>query len=231
MEQSTKRIFLTGAAGFVGMHTTSHFLSHGFEVIGFDNLNNYYDVSLKHGRLKNLGIQTEALKYGESLHGKPGFTFIQGDLTDDALLRQIFTQYPFDIVINLAAQAGVRYSITNPQSYIQSNVIGFFNILEMCRHFNVHRLLYASSSSVYGNNQEIPFKTEHRTDEPVSLYAATKKSNELMAYTYAHLYGLRCTGMRFFTVYGPWADPIWPISASPRKLLAAKPSDFLTMVN
>lgn len=207
LEQSTKRIFLTGAAGFVGMHATLHFLKQGFEVVGLDNLNNYYDVSLKHGRLKNLGVQTDTLKYGETLHGKTGFSFIQGDLTDEALLREIFTQYPFDIVINLAAQAGVRYSITNPQSYIQSNVIGFFNILEMCRHFNVHRLLYASSSSVYGNNQEIPFKTEHRTDEPVSLYAATKKSNELMAYTYAHLYGLRCTGMRFFTVYGPWGRP------------------------
>lgn len=205
--QSTKRIFLTGAAGFVGMHTTLHFLAQGFEVIGFDNLNDYYDVSLKHGRLRELGIQTDTLTYGKALTGKSGFTFIQGDLTDEALLRQLFTEYPFDVVINLAAQAGVRYSITNPQSYIQSNVVGFFNILEMCRHFNVHRLLYASSSSVYGNNKDIPFKTTDRTDEPVSLYAATKKSNELMAYTYAHLYKLHCTGMRFFTVYGPWGRP------------------------
>lgn len=207
MSAKQQRIFLTGAAGFVGMHTTKRLLAEGFEVIGLDNLNAYYTVSLKHGRLRELGIQTESLAYGESLHGVNGFTFIQGDLADEALLRSLFTQYAFDAVINLAAQAGVRYSITNPQSYIQSNVVGFFNILEMCRHFKVHRLLYASSSSVYGNNKDIPFKTTDRTDEPVSLYAATKKSNELMAHTYAHLYNLHCTGMRFFTVYGPWGRP------------------------
>ena len=217
------RILLTGAAGFVGMHTTQRLLDQGFQVVGLDNLNAYYAVSLKHGRLGELGIDTTQLEYGKALTGKTGFTFIQGDLADEALLRRLFTEYPFDAVINLAAQAGVRYSITNPQSYIQSNVVGFFNILEMCRHFKVHRLLYASSSSVYGNNKDIPFKTTDRTDEPVSLYAATKKSNELMAYTYAHLYGLHCTGMRFFTVYGPWGRPDMAYFSFSEKIAKGEP--------
>ncbi|MGI9190628.1 MAG: NAD-dependent epimerase/dehydratase family protein [Chitinophagaceae bacterium] len=223
MSANQPRILLTGAAGFVGMHTTQRLLDQGFQVVGLDNLNAYYAVSLKHGRLGELGIDTTQLEYGKALTGKTGFTFIQGDLADETLLRRLFTEYPFDAVINLAAQAGVRYSITNPQSYIQSNVVGFFNILEMCRHFKVHRLLYASSSSVYGNNKDIPFKTTDRTDEPVSLYAATKKSNELMAYTYAHLYGLHCTGMRFFTVYGPWGRPDMAYFSFSEKIAKGEP--------
>ena len=187
-------ILITGAAGFIGFHLAKRLLEENQIVGGFDNLNNYYDVSLKKSRLNELA------KY-------PGFTFIKGDLADEQAVNRLFTEFKPEIVINLAAQAGVRYSIQNPRAYIDSNVIGFFNILEACRHHPVRHLIYASSSSVYGNQQKTPFSVSDIVDHPISLYAATKKSNELMAYTYSHLYGIPTTGLRFFTVYGPWGRP------------------------
>lgn len=189
-----KTVLITGAAGFIGFHLSKRLLDMGATIIGFDNVNDYYDISLKKSRLQILG------EY-------PKFTFIKGDLADEQAVNSLFTMYHPDIVVNLAAQAGVRYSIDHPRSYINSNVIGFFNILEACRHYPVEHLLFASSSSVYGNQEKTPFSTTDNVDHPISLYAATKKSNELMAYTYSHLYGIPATGLRFFTVYGPYGRP------------------------
>lgn len=189
-----KTYLITGAAGFIGMHLSKQLLEMGCKVIGYDNLNDYYEVSLKESRL-NILNQYEK------------FNFHKGDLTDKEYLERLFVENEINIVINLAAQAGVRYSIENPDAYIQSNVVGFLNILEMCRHHKIEHLLYASSSSVYGANKKIPFSTEDQVDNPVSLYAATKKSNELMAHTYSHLYKIPTTGLRFFTVYGPYGRP------------------------
>lgn len=186
-------VLVTGAAGFIGFHLSKHLLAAGYQVIGIDNLNDYYEPALKQARL--------------DLLTDPGFYFIEGDLADKALLNQLFEEYKPQFVINLAAQAGVRYSITHPQDYIDSNIVGFFNILEVCRHHSVRHLVYASSSSVYGNQQKTPFSVEDDVSKPISLYAATKKTNELMAYTYSHLYGIPTTGLRFFTVYGPWGRP------------------------
>lgn len=191
---TTKKILVTGAAGFIGFHLSRKLLSEGVEVVGFDNINDYYDVNLKYARL-------------EILKDFQNFTFIKGDLADKSAIDKLFEENKFDIVVNLAAQAGVRYSIDNPQAYMESNIIGFFNILEACRHNPVEHLLYASSSSVYGNQQKTPFSTDDDVSKPISLYAATKKSNELMAYTYSHLYGIPSTGLRFFTVYGPFGRP------------------------
>jgi UDP-glucuronate 4-epimerase len=201
------RILVTGTAGFIGMHLTSKLVNLGFEVVGIDNINSYYDTKLKYDRLAVLGITREKILYNKPVQGRLLFTFVELDLNDAGNLIALFAKNNFDIVINLAAQAGVRYSITNPRDYINSNVVGFFNLIEACRTYPVKHLIYASSSSVYGNNIEIPFSTLHKTDEPISLYAATKKSNELMAYTYSHLYGIPSTGLRFFTVYGPWGRP------------------------
>lgn len=186
-----KVYFITGAASFIGCHLSKKLLCEGCTVIGLDNPNNYYDVNLKKSRLKLLK------KYDS-------FKFIYGDLQEKDTLEKTFKENKIDIVVNLAAQAGVRYSITNPDIYIQSNIVGFMNILEICRHNNIEHLVYASSSSVYGMNVNMPFSTHHNVDHPISLYAATKKSNELMAHTYSHLYGIPTTGLRFFTVYGPW---------------------------
>ena len=191
---TSKKILVTGAAGFIGFHLCKSLLEKGVEVVGFDNINDYYDVNLKYSRL-------------ELLTPYDKFTFVKGDLADKAAVDKLFSENKFDIVVNLAAQAGVRYSIDNPQAYIESNVIGFFNILEACRHNPVEHLLYASSSSVYGNQQKTPFSTDDDVSKPISLYAATKKSNELMAYTYSHLYSIPSTGLRFFTVYGPYGRP------------------------
>jgi len=203
------KILVTGAAGFIGAFTSKRFVEQGHEVVGIDNLNDYYDVNLKHGRLGWLAEQS-------------GFTFKQVELSDRAAVDTVFAEHKFDRVVHLAAQAGVRYSITNPHAYVDSNLIGFVNILEACRHNEVGHLVYASSSSVYGLNTKIPYSTSDRVDHPVSLYAATKKSNELMAHTYAHLYGLPVTGLRFFTVYGPWGRPDMAYFSFSRDILEGK---------
>ena len=201
------QILVTGSAGFIGYHLSRTLLEKGIQVYGIDSLNDYYDVNLKLARLKECGI--EAKEYGREYCSTSYTTyrFQQMDLCDKNALAQLFADNHFDCVINLAAQAGVRYSLTNPEAYIESNIVGFLNILEQCRHQNCHRLIYASSSSVYGNTQEVPFKEATPVDHPVSLYAATKKSNELMAYTYSWLYKIQTVGLRFFTVYGPWGRP------------------------
>jgi UDP-glucuronate 4-epimerase len=188
------RILVTGAAGFIGFHLSKRLLAEGYHVIGVDNLNDYYDIRLKKERLSQL-------------ENNDTFTFYKVDLADQPSLNQIFENHSIPIVINLAAQAGVRYSISHPHSYVHSNLVGFINILEACRHYQVEHLLYASSSSVYGANTKTPFSTQDSVDHPVSIYAATKKANELMAHTYSHLFNIPTTGLRFFTVYGPWGRP------------------------
>ena len=205
-----KRYLITGAAGFIGFFLAKKLLAEGSQVIGFDNLNDYYDVKLKHARLKIL----------ESYNH---FTFIKGDLADKKQVMGIFAQFQPELVVNLAAQAGVRYSIENPDAYIVSNIVGFFNILEACRSYPVEHLIYASSSSVYGANKKVPFAEADFVDHPVSLYAATKKSNELMAYTYSHLYNIPATGLRFFTVYGPWGRPDMAYFSFANKYFAGEP--------
>lgn len=205
------KILVTGAAGFIGFHVSKKLINLGFEVYGIDNLNAYYDVRLKLDRLKELGTDIQSELFMRQQEVKSGsnesFRFSQMDLVDEHRLDHLFLKEKFDAVINLAAQAGVRYSIENPKAYIQANVVGFMNILEACRSNQIKHLIYASSSSVYGNQQKVPFSETDRVDHPISLYAATKKSNELMAHVYSHLYGLKTTGLRFFTVYGPWGRP------------------------
>ena len=203
------KILVTGAAGFIGAFVCKVLLDRGHQVIGIDNLNNYYDVNLKYGRLAFLGIEKEKCIDNALVNSElySLFHFVKLDIIDKQQLESLFDKQKFEVVCNLAAQAGVRYSIESPDTYIQSNVVGFANILECCRHFSVKHLVYASSSSVYGMNTKIPFSEVDRVDTPVSLYAATKKSNELMAYTYTHLYKFATTGLRFFTVYGPWGRP------------------------
>lgn len=198
------KVLVTGVAGFVGFHVAKTLLERGDEVIGVDNLNNYYDVTLKQDRLNELGCSANSLSRSELYES---FTFIKLDISNQKDVYDLFSQHSFDAVCHLAAQAGVRYSLENPSVYIQSNIVGFSNILEACKEVRVKNLVYASSSSVYGMNKKIPFTTTDNVDEPISLYAATKKSNELMAYTYSHLYDLPVTGLRFFTVYGPWGRP------------------------
>jgi UDP-glucuronate 4-epimerase len=205
-----KRILVTGAAGFIGFHLARRLLSEGYEVVGLDNVNSYYDVSLKEARLAEL-TDNEA------------FTFVKMDLAEKDSVNDIFGRHQFDVVVNLAAQAGVRYSLENPQAYVDSNLVGFVNILEGCRHHDVKHLVFASSSSVYGANTKMPFSVHHNVDHPVSLYAATKKANELMAHTYSHLYGLCCTGLRFFTVYGPWGRPDMALFLFTRAILENQP--------
>lgn len=206
---SSRKILVTGTAGFIGFHLTKKLLELGHEVIGYDNINDYYDINLKYARLNELGIKQNEVKENVLVQSTlyPKHKFIKANLENAEVMNTLFETENFDAVCNLAAQAGVRYSIENPHAYIQSNVVGFMNILEACRNFGVKNLAYASSSSVYGTNTSQPFKTTDMTDTPVSLYAATKKSNELMAHTYSHLYGIQTTGLRFFTVYGPWGRP------------------------
>ena len=196
------KILVTGAAGFIGMHVALKLLDRGDQIIGFDNLNDYYDVSLKEARLAQLRSSA--------------FEFIKGDLADRTVTGSLFRDTSFDAVVHLAAQAGVRYSLQNPHAYAESNLNGFLNILEGCRHSRPGHLVFASSSSVYGVNPHAPFSVHDNVDHPVSLYAATKKSNELMAHAYSHLYRIPVTGLRFFTVYGPWGGPTWRHSASPK---------------
>ena len=205
------KILVTGAAGFIGFHLSKALLDNGHDVYGIDNINNYYDINLKLSRLKELGISSsEAMVFFQESRSDiylDKFTFVRMNLEAKKELSKLFEKQKFDVVCNLAAQAGVRYSIDNPDTYIQSNIVGFLNILECCRHNEIKHLLYASSSSVYGANKKVPFFEKDSVDHPISLYAATKKSNELMAHTYSHLYNIPTTGLRFFTVYGPWGRP------------------------
>ena len=204
------KILVTGAAGFIGFFVAKSLLESGHTVVGLDNINDYYDVNLKYNRLKELGVTKDEAEVYNSISTSSKnsqFSFIRLNLEDRENLPELFKIHSFDKVCNLAAQAGVRYSIENPEAYVDSNVVGFLNILECCRNYKIKHLIYASSSSVYGLNEKIPFETSDNVDHPISLYAATKKSNELMAHTYAHLYGFKTTGLRFFTVYGPWGRP------------------------
>ena len=204
------KVLVTGAAGFIGMHVSQLLLARGDQVVGLDNLNDYYDPQLKLNRLARLT-------------GKPGFTFVKLDVADRAGMDALFATEKFDRVVHLAAQAGVRYSIENPHAYIDSNIVGFTNILEGCRHSGVQHLAYASSSSVYGGNTRMPFSEHHSVDHPVSLYAATKKANELMAHTYSHLFNLPTTGLRFFTVYGPWGRPDMALFLFTKAIIEGRP--------
>lgn len=207
-----KKILVTGAAGFIGFHLSRRLCADGKEVLGLDNVSSYYDVALKHGRLGEL----EPLK---------NFRFEKADLQDMEMLERLVADFKPDAVVNLAAQAGVRYSLENPKSYIDSNLSGFGNILEVCRHHSVKHLVFASSSSVYGANTKLPFSVSDNVDHPISLYAATKKANELMAHTYAHLFGLPCTGLRFFTVYGPWGRPDMSVFKFTKAIYEGTPID------
>ena len=206
------KILVTGAAGFIGMHTAQSLLRRGDSVVGLDNLNDYYDVGLKRARLARLA-------------GQGDYRFVETDVADRAAMAALFATEGFDRVIHLAAQAGVRYSLLNPDAYVDSNLVGFLSVLEGCRHHGVHHLVYASSSSVYGGNARMPFAESDNVDHPVSLYAATKKANELMAHTYSHLYRLPTTGLRFFTVYGPWGRPDMAPFLFTRAILAGRPID------
>ena len=210
MEFKFENVLVTGAAGFIGFQLSRRLLNDGVRVTGVDNLNPYYDVQLKHDRL-------------DQLLSDDNFTFVNLDLVDRTALKDLFSDGDFDVVVNLAAQAGVRYSLTNPHAYVDSNIVGFVNILECCRHHKVKHLVFASSSSVYGANTHMPFSIHHNVDHPVSLYAATKKANELMAHTYSHLYGLCCTGLRFFTVYGPWGRPDMALFLFTKAISEGKP--------
>jgi len=203
------KVLITGTAGFIGFHLAQKLIARGDEVFGIDSINDYYDVNLKYARLQKTGIAKAGISYGKkvSSDAHSNYSFMQVNLEDREAILKLFKEEKFDRVCNLAAQAGVRYSITNPFAYIDSNITGFINILEGCRHSNVKHLAYASSSSVYGMNEVMPFSVRHNVDHPISLYAASKKSNELMAHTYSHLYRLPTTGLRFFTVYGPWGRP------------------------
>lgn len=210
MKIKYKSVLVTGAAGFIGFHLSRRLLEDKFHVIGIDNMNPYYDITLKESRL-NL------------LHEYKDFTFFNDDISNQKRMKDIFENTPVDVVVNLAAQAGVRYSIENPNAYVESNLVGFMNILESCRYSNIKHLVFASSSSVYGANTKMPFSVHHNVDHPVSLYAATKKANELMAHTYSHLYDLPCTGLRFFTVYGPWGRPDMALFLFTKAIIEGKP--------
>ncbi len=210
MKSQFNRVLVTGSAGFIGYHLSKRLLKDGCHVTGIDNLNPYYDVSLKEARLKKLTPFEN-------------FSFFKIDISDREAMEKIFKSTQFEVVVNLAAQAGVRYSLKNPRAYVDANIVGFVNILECCRHNNVRHLVFASSSSVYGANTKMPFSVHHNVDHPVSLYAATKKANELMAHTYSHLYELSCTGLRFFTVYGPWGRPDMALFLFTRAILERQP--------
>ncbi len=218
-------ILVTGTAGFIGFHLAQRLVHDGQQVVGLDIINDYYDVNVKYDRLAKAGITREAIAYGRVVQSttQPNYRFVKLDLTDRDGLDALFEAEGFTTVVNLAAQAGVRYSLVNPQAYIDSNIIGFTNILECCRHHGVKHLAYASSSSVYGLNERMPLATSDNVDHPISLYAASKKSNELMAHTYSHLFGLPTTGLRFFTVYGPWGRPDMALFLFTEAILRGQP--------
>jgi UDP-glucuronate 4-epimerase len=219
------KILVTGTAGFIGFHLARRLINEGHNVIGLDSINDYYDVNLKYSRLSVSGIEKDKIENNKLIQATGGipYRFIRLNLEDRENLNRLFKNEQFDRVCNLAAQAGVRYSLTNPYAYIDSNIVGFINILEACRHHGVKHLAYASSSSVYGLNEAIPFSEKDNVDHPISLYAATKKANELMAHTYSHLYGLPTTGLRFFTVYGPWGRPDMALFIFTKAILEGKP--------
>jgi len=221
------KLLITGTAGFIGFHLVNKLVNEGYDIVGLDNINNYYDINLKYGRLENTGIKKEEIEYNRIIRSTlfSNYKFIRLNLEDDTNISKLFESERFDKVIHLAAQAGVRYSIENPRAYIDCNIVGFLNILEGCRHNNINHLVYASSSSVYGLNEKMPFTVHDNIDHPVSLYAASKKSNELMAHTYSHLYGLPTTGLRFFTVYGPWGRPDMALFKFTKAILENKSID------
>ncbi len=232
------KILVTGTAGFIGFHVANRLLERGDEVVGLDNINDYYDQNVKYGRLQRAGIIKELedgkdIEYNKLLQSSkyPNYKFIKLNLEDKENLNKLFEQEKFDKVINLAAQAGVRYSLTNPDAYIDSNIVGFLNILESSRHFDIKHLTYASSSSVYGLNESQPFSTKDSVDHPISLYAASKKSNELMAHTYSHLYNIPTTGLRFFTVYGPWGRPDMALFLFTKAILEERAIDVFNYGN
>ncbi len=219
------KILLTGAAGFIGFHLAKKLIERGYEVVGLDSINDYYDVNLKYGRLAENGIFRESIAYNHLTQSKThsNYRFIHLNLEDQENMMALFTSEKFDRVCNLAAQAGVRYSLENPMAYVNANLVGFTNVLEGCRHTGVEHLVYASSSSVYGMNKTMPFSVDQNVDHPVSLYAASKKSNELLAHTYSHLFGLPTTGLRFFTVYGPWGRPDMALFIFTRAIINDEP--------
>lgn len=221
------KILVTGTAGFIGFHLAQKLLERGEEIVGLDSINDYYDIRVKYGRLAMAGIEKEKIEYGKPIQSTThsNYKFVQLNLEDKEKLEKLFSQHQFDKVINLAAQAGVRYSLTNPHAYMDSNITGFLNILECCRHNNIKHLTYASSSSVYGLNEAQPFSTKDNVDHPISLYAASKKANELMAHTYSHLFKIPTTGLRFFTVYGPWGRPDMALFLFTKAIFENKPID------
>lgn len=227
------KILVTGTAGFIGFHLVKRLLERGDEVIGVDVINDYYDINLKYSRLQEQGILKNQIEYGKEVISErySDYKFIKADLTDKVTLKNIFSEYKLDAVCNLAAQAGVRYSLTNPEAYIESNINGFLNILECCRYAKIDHLLYASSSSVYGLNKKMPFSASHNVDHPISLYAASKKSNELMAHAYSHLFNLPTTALRFFTVYGPWGRPDMALFIFTKSILEGKPIEIFNNGN
>jgi len=219
------KFLITGTAGFIGYHLAKKLLERGDEVVGIDNINDYYDVNLKLSRLEDTGIDKNKIQWHKKVVSDtfPSYSFVKMNLEDKEEMMELFRTEGFDVVVNLAAQAGVRYSLTNPDVYMQSNIIGFLNLLEACRHYPVKHLVYASSSSVYGSNTQMPFSIHHNVDHPVSLYAASKKSNELMAHTYSHLFDIPTTGLRFFTVYGPWGRPDMALFLFTEAILKGEP--------
>ncbi len=227
------KILITGTAGFIGFHLSNALLERGYTVVGLDNINDYYDVNLKYGRLIESGIVKELIEYNKLIKSEidQNYSFIKLNLEDQENINQLFEVEKFDLVINLAAQAGVRYSLINPHAYINSNIIGFTNILEACRHNSIKHLVYASSSSVYGLNSQMPFSTNDNVDHPISLYAASKKSNELMAHTYSYLFKIPTTGLRFFTVYGPWGRPDMALFLFTKAIIEGKPIDVFNHGN
>jgi len=227
------KVLITGTAGFIGFHLSNVLLARGYEVTGLDSINDYYDVNLKYGRLEEAGITKESIGYNTLVSSEKdrNYRFVKLNLEDQEKINELFNKEKFDLVVNLAAQAGVRYSLENPHAYINSNILGFTNILEACRHNKIKHLVYASSSSVYGLNTKMPFSTHDNVDHPISLYAASKKSNELMAHTYSYLFNLPTTGLRFFTVYGPWGRPDMALFLFTKAIIEGKPIDVYNYGN